>query len=106
MSAHFICLIFSGVFRGIIKCDISTESGMIEWNSNYVVFMDNMLQMLILNKDSRNLHVPTGIERVVIDPRIHRKYKSESEIDVYALHQSKYIRYGSLLANLMLILGS
>lgn len=42
-----------------------------EWADNFVAFMDNMLQLQILLTDTRSLYVPTGIERMVIDPLTH-----------------------------------
>lgn len=36
--------------------------------------MDNMLQMMILQEDSRNLYVPVGIQSLRINAREHLEY--------------------------------
>lgn len=59
--------------------------------------MDNMLQMQILNVNSRNLYVPTGIKRMVIDGKAHVTYVQmfgeEPLIPVYVSKESGLIRY-------------
>lgn len=39
--------------------------------------MDNMLQTQILQEDTRSLYVPTGIQRLIINPVLHEKYVSK-----------------------------
>lgn len=41
--------------------------------------MDNMLQMQIMNTDSRGLFVPTGLSRVVIDVIKHSQIIQQLE---------------------------
>ena len=62
---------YSGLFRGIKSANIKGNKGSIAWNNNWVAFMDNMLQMEILGIDSRGLFVPTGIQKLVIDTKLH-----------------------------------
>nr|AGQ04168.1 CG3524 [Drosophila birchii] len=62
---------YSGVFQGILESDISAVSGRLQWADNWISFMDTMLQFRILSNDIRELYVPTGIERAVIDPLKH-----------------------------------
>lgn len=63
---------YNGVFKAInsFKSDMST--GYIDWNDNIIAFMDNMLQLKVLKMDTRNLYVPTSIQRLVLDG-IHKK---------------------------------
>lgn len=61
-------------FRAIIECDNSATIAKIEWkNHNWVTFMDNMLQLQILQEKYRFLYVPTSIERLTIYPGEHSK---------------------------------
>lgn len=48
--------------------------GEVTWSNNFVAFMDNLLQTLILQEDNRSLYVPTSIEKLVIDPMKHADY--------------------------------
>lgn len=62
---------YSGLFRSIKSASIKGEKGHIAWANNWVAFMDNMLQMQILGSDTRGLFVPTGIQKLVIDTKVH-----------------------------------
>lgn len=63
---------YSGLFRGVESCDTTASIGQLQWKNNYVSFMDTMLQMQILQVDTRGLFVPTAVEKVVIDIHKHR----------------------------------
>lgn len=61
-------------FKAILECDNSATVAKIEWkNHNWVTFMDNMLQLQILQEKYRFLYVPTSIERLTIYPGEHTK---------------------------------
>lgn len=62
---------YTGVFRGLKSASVTGSNGHISWTYNWVTFMDNMLQMMILGKNSRNLLVPTKIRKLIIDPKYH-----------------------------------
>ncbi|TGZ54560.1 Uncharacterized protein DBV15_11959, partial [Temnothorax longispinosus] len=62
---------YTGVFRGLQSASVSGSNGHIAWTSNWVAFMDSMLQMMILGQNSRNLLVPTRIRKLTIDPKYH-----------------------------------
>ncbi|XP_033230408.1 fatty acid synthase-like [Belonocnema kinseyi] len=62
---------YSGLFRGLRSAAIKGNNGQITWVGNWVTFMDNMLQLKILGIDTRGLFVPTGINKLVIDPKAH-----------------------------------
>lgn len=62
---------YTGSFRLLKSSSITGKAGHIKWPINWVAFMDNMLQMKILSLDSRNLYVPTYIQKLVIDPTYH-----------------------------------
>ncbi|XP_067207658.1 fatty acid synthase-like isoform X2 [Linepithema humile] len=61
---------YSGAFCGLNSATISGSKGHITWIGNWVTFMDNMLQMCIIGKDTRDLYIPTSIEKLVINPAL------------------------------------
>lgn len=76
---------YSGKFQGIQKCTKNWSTGYIKWDNNWVTFLDNMLQMVILQVDTRNLFVPTGIEKLIIKAKQHLDCVKENpnEVPVY-----------------------
>ncbi|TGZ54716.1 Fatty acid synthase [Temnothorax longispinosus] len=62
---------YAGEFRGLKSASVTGSNGHIAWTSNWVAFMDNMLQMMILGQKSRSLFVPTRIRKLTIDPKYH-----------------------------------
>ncbi|TGZ37809.1 Fatty acid synthase [Temnothorax longispinosus] len=62
---------YSGWFRGLHSASISGSKGHIVWKTNWVTFMDTMLQMYIIGYDTRDLYVPTSIQKLVINPELH-----------------------------------
>lgn len=65
---------FSGLFRSIRSASLSRRKGHIEWKMNWVTHMDSMLQMKMFNVDTRDLFVPIGIRKLVIDTDAHKQY--------------------------------
>jgi len=65
---------YSGVFRGLKSASSMGRQGHITWAQNWVTFMDCMLQIKILGMDTNGLYVPTGIQKLVIDPKLHAQY--------------------------------
>lgn len=72
---------YSGLFKSIKSATINGSKGTLAWANNWVAFMDNMLQVRILGLDTRNLLVPTGIRKLIIDPgeQIRQIRATESE---------------------------
>lgn len=55
----------------IVVLVITGTIGRITWVNNFVAFMDTMLQMQILQEDTRGLFVPTSIQKLVINTKKH-----------------------------------
>ncbi|XP_030748833.1 fatty acid synthase-like isoform X2 [Sitophilus oryzae] len=91
---------YSGKFKGIQSCDISGQVATISWDGNWVAFMDNMLQMKILQEDTRLLYVPTTIARLTIDAKKHIEYSNTfgdtPNVPVYASKESGIIASGGI----------
>lgn len=62
---------YTGMFRGLKSASITAQYGHIVWENNWITFMDNMLQMVLLGQNSKDLFVLTEIRKVVIDPEFH-----------------------------------
>ncbi|XP_025994131.1 fatty acid synthase isoform X2 [Solenopsis invicta] len=73
---------YSGLFRGLHSSSISCNKGHIIWKGNWVTFMDTMLQMHIIRYDTRDLYVPTSIQKLVIDPSLHASKLQDEGINV------------------------
>ncbi|KAL0116828.1 hypothetical protein PUN28_010028 [Cardiocondyla obscurior] len=64
---------YSGAFRSLKSATKSGRKGHIGWMGNWAMFLDNMLQILILELDTRKLFVPTKIRKIVIDTKLHQQ---------------------------------
>lgn len=58
---------YQNQFQGIEKASGDGLRAIIKWNDNWPAFIDSMLQLNILAKDSRTLYLPTRIQRLRID---------------------------------------
>ncbi|OWR55047.1 fatty acid synthase [Danaus plexippus] len=81
---------YSGLFRGIIGCNVEGTRGRLAWQNNWVAFMDCMLQLKLIGQDTRGLFVPTRIERLSIDANMH--YDAISKMNPDSARQSFEIR--------------
>ncbi|KAJ8935858.1 hypothetical protein NQ314_012613 [Rhamnusium bicolor] len=50
------------------------EVGKLKWDNNWISFIDTMLQFSILGQDTRELYLPTRLQRAVIDPQQHLQF--------------------------------
>lgn len=62
---------YTGLFRSLKSASIKGTRGRIAWMKNWAAFMDNMLQIKLLGIDTRALYVPTAIQKLVIDVKLH-----------------------------------
>lgn len=53
------------------ECNSSATKAYIKWDDNWVTFIDNMLQLKILQYDTRLLYVPTFISKLTILGKVH-----------------------------------
>lgn len=59
---------YGGIFRGIRSSDPRGTRGELAWDDNWISFMDTMLQFGIIGVDTRELYLPTRLQRALIDP--------------------------------------
>ncbi|XP_063817309.1 fatty acid synthase [Pseudophryne corroboree] len=64
---------YGPTFQGIIESNSRGDKGKLLWTGNWVTFLDNMLQMLVLGIKGRSLRLPTRILSVYIDPAIQEE---------------------------------
>lgn len=87
LTLHFFN---SGLFRGVLGCNVEGTRGRLSWVNNWVTFMDCMLQMKIIGQDTRGLFVPTRIEKLSIDANMH--YNAISKMNPDSTKNSFEIR--------------
>lgn len=68
---------YSGIFQGIKSSDNRGIAGKLAWFNEWIPYIDTMLQFNIVNKSSRDLYLPTRLQRVSIDPVAHKQLISE-----------------------------
>ncbi|CAG9770336.1 unnamed protein product [Ceutorhynchus assimilis] len=65
---------YKGKFRSLKSCDNSCQVAEVTWDGNWITFIDNLLQIKILQEDTRMLYVPTSIQKLFIDAKRHLEY--------------------------------
>ncbi|KAJ8943746.1 hypothetical protein NQ318_011957 [Aromia moschata] len=65
---------YEGIFRGISESDNRGFSGKLKWENNWISFIDTMLQFSILGLDTRELYLPTRLQRILINPKEHLQF--------------------------------
>ncbi|XP_031358296.1 fatty acid synthase-like [Photinus pyralis] len=91
---------YSGAFRAQEKSHLSGLISWIKWDSNWIAFIDNMLQTKLLGEDSRSLCVPTSIGQLNIDAIKHFVYVKQlgnpSLLPVYNHSEADAISCGGI----------
>ncbi|PSN47450.1 hypothetical protein C0J52_01938 [Blattella germanica] len=94
---------YQGQFRSIVSANAAGSKGKIRWFDNWVAHMDNMLQMQILQEDTRGLFVPISIGKLTINTSKHhallsdlKKEMEQPEIPVYVHKDMNIIRSGGV----------
>ncbi|XP_036142716.1 fatty acid synthase-like [Monomorium pharaonis] len=82
---------YSGLFRGLHSASVSGNKGHVAWKNNWVTFMDTMLQMHIIGHDTRDLYVPTSIEKLAINPALHAWTVQQTENKDHTTNADKHI---------------
>lgn len=82
---------YKDLFRQVIEARGDGSGGKVKWEDNWVAFMDCLLQISIVGKDSRALMLPTGIERMTISNKIHNQYlkQMDAENSIFDIKSSK-----------------
>ncbi|XP_018577082.1 fatty acid synthase-like isoform X2 [Anoplophora glabripennis] len=62
---------YMGEFRGIETCNSEVTECHIKWGHNWVTFLDNMIQIKILQLDTKSLYIPVHVSKLVIQAKRH-----------------------------------
>lgn len=68
---------YEGIFRGIKSSDNFGHSGKLNWDNNWISFIDTMLQFSILGQNTRELYLPTRLHKAIINPKLHMQLASK-----------------------------
>ncbi|VEN45265.1 unnamed protein product [Callosobruchus maculatus] len=69
-------------FRGLQDCDVNASKGHVKWEDNWITFMDNMLQIKILQTDSRLLYVPIYIREMIVPAPDHLAWVNKNFTEI------------------------
>ena len=86
---------YQGMFRSIEECDVSGIRGKIKWDNKWVPFLDSLLQVKILQIDTRGTIVPTGLEKLSInvDKHIVECQKNDNLLPIHTFSHLSVTRY-------------
>ncbi|KAG5679912.1 hypothetical protein PVAND_009448 [Polypedilum vanderplanki] len=90
---------YNGEFKSVEESNYDGTYGRIRWRGNWVAFMDCMLQLQIIGKDTRSLVLPTSIQKLTINLTecVFNKVEDEDQFfDIYASKELKTIVGGSV----------
>lgn len=91
---------YKNLFRSVVSAKIDGSAGKVKWESNWIAFLDCLLQLQILAKDTRSLALPVGIKKIVIMKEEHMKHVAElgenPVLDVKICSDLKLLRCGGV----------
>ncbi|KAH1011869.1 hypothetical protein HUJ04_001145 [Dendroctonus ponderosae] len=92
---------YKGKFQSVKSCDVGAHTARVSWDGNWITFMDNMLQLKILQEDTRLLYVPTSIKRIYIDAQKHLRCVKETgqenpDLPVFLSKSTGIVRCGGI----------
>lgn len=91
---------YNGLFQGIKSSDNYGVAGKLAWDDNWVSFIDTMLQFSILGRNTRDLYLPTRLQRAVINPTFHKELvaelSEEEGLPVYSYTDLDVIKSGGV----------
>ncbi|KAG5869188.1 hypothetical protein JTB14_000254 [Gonioctena quinquepunctata] len=83
-------------YQGITGCSIDGSSGEIEWKGQFSCYLDAMFHLSMISEMKRELILPTGLRRLVIDPVAHLEFANEKAIKVINYKYSNSMRSGGI----------
>jgi fatty acid synthase, animal type len=92
---------YKGLFRSVVDARADGLKGRVLWQNNWVAFLDCLLQVNLISKDTRSLMIPTEIRKIVIQPQDHFKEiaqikRSEKIIKIQCSAYSNVTRCGGI----------
>ncbi|KAL7024910.1 hypothetical protein ACKWTF_013247 [Chironomus riparius] len=68
---------YKNLLRSVVSAKMDSSSGKVKWQSNWVAFLDCLLQVQVLSKETRTLALPISIKKIIIKKNEHEKLMSE-----------------------------
>lgn len=68
---------YDGAFRTVVEARGDGLGGKVKWTGNWVPFLDCLLQINIVGKDTRNIVLPTRIQKIRINEVEHKRLAAE-----------------------------
>lgn len=90
---------YTGEFQGIESASNRGGNGKLLW-TNWISFMDTMLQITILQKDTRSMYLPTRMQYVAINPVLHmdlvNDLREDQTLPVYCYKNIDVVKSGGI----------
>lgn len=84
---------YGGLFKSVLESSYDGNYGRVKWTDNWIPFLDCLLQIQIVAKDTRSLFIPTSIQRMVIDPTKHfTSDVNDKDEPFFSVHVSKNMK--------------
>ncbi|XP_008180398.1 fatty acid synthase isoform X2 [Acyrthosiphon pisum] len=90
---------YKGLFKGVQESDNKGVQGKLEWNGNWISYIDTMLQFSILGLKTKELYLPTRVQKIIVDPVKHLKIVesiAERSLPVYMYRDIGVIKSGGI----------
>jgi len=79
-------------FRAVTEATADGLHGKVKWTSNWTTFTDCLLQLQIINLDTRNMILPTSIRKLCIDPKLHKSILDQAENGIIDVNYCPYMK--------------
>ncbi|XP_024891991.1 LOW QUALITY PROTEIN: fatty acid synthase-like [Temnothorax curvispinosus] len=97
---------YAGAFCGLKSASVTGSNGHVAWTSNWMAFMDSMLQMMILGQNSRSHYVPTRIRKLIIYPKYHTQIIQDYPIEDRQFSVRRYKSLDAIISGGIEICGT
>jgi fatty acid synthase, animal type len=96
---------YNGLFRSVVTARADGLKAEIQWSKNWIAFLDCMLQIQIIGRDTRSLILPVSLRKLIIKPKEHLDFintlpdieESEDKIvPCFASEQLHVVRCGGI----------
>nr|CAD7589406.1 unnamed protein product [Timema genevievae] len=82
-------------YSGLVVC-FEGVCGELAWENNWISFMDTMLQFSILGQSTRELYLPTRLQRVVINPSKQKQLGENEGVPIHMYRDIGIIKAGGV----------
>lgn len=84
---------YGGLFKSVLESSFDALYARVAWADSWIAFMDCLLQIQIVQSDTRSLYLPTSIQKITIDPRHHcTSLVNENDQPYFNVHASKDLK--------------